>query len=77
MPLSLDGITISVTIMNQPVKIRYSLKTSSFGPEDIVIGGRKVPFSREENIYRKGGAVIDADQLASMLRMDNLITVIL
>jgi cellobiose phosphorylase len=77
MPLSLDGITISVTIMNQQVKIRYSLKSCSFGPEDIVIDGRKVPFSREENIYRKGGAVIDADQLASMLRFDNIITVIL
>jgi cellobiose phosphorylase len=77
LPLSLDGIVLSARIMDHTVRIKYLLKKRCSGPEEIIVNSRSVAFTREENNYRPGGAVIDAGLFKSMMHEDNLVTIIL
>jgi cellobiose phosphorylase len=59
LPVSMDGMTVRIILKGHRLVIRYSVNENTFGPKKILINGQLVGFTREENIYRLGGAVID------------------
>jgi hypothetical protein len=76
LPFSMDGLEASLDFMDYQVTFRYSVKEGNFSPIAITINGEKVDFSLEENLYRKGGAVLPAALFAEMLTEEgNLITI--
>ncbi|MCX6267546.1 MAG: hypothetical protein NTW16_09350 [Bacteroidetes bacterium] len=66
-PCSLDGFSASLDFLGYPSEFIYSVTESCFGPEAIRINGVPVKFTREDNKYRKGGAIISTDQFLSLL----------
>jgi cellobiose phosphorylase len=78
MPLSLDGLTVSMNFMSRRVSFRYVVRVNTSGPERISINGRDAVQSTEDNPYRRGGAVIQASLFSAMLdRPDNSVDVYL
>lgn len=67
MPPSMDGISASMDFMGHPVTFVYAVKGNCCSPESIIINGKAVEFSRENNPYRLAGAVIPAKNFLSML----------
>ncbi len=57
-PRSMDGLSASMDFHGYPVTFRYSVKEGLFSPKAITVDGKAVPFTREDNKYRAGGAVI-------------------
>ena len=76
LPYSLDGLSASMNFIGHSVTFRYSVKKGNFGPKAILINGKPVPFTYEENQYRQGGAVIPSDQfLAKLDARDNVVEI--
>jgi cellobiose phosphorylase len=67
MPHSMDGLSATINFMGRAVTLNYSVKQDNFSPKTITINGRPVDFTYEENKYRKGGAVIPAEQFSDYL----------
>jgi cellobiose phosphorylase len=75
-PHFLDGLSASIDFMGHPVTFNYAIKENCFGPKAISINGNPIKFTYEDNKYRKGGAVIPADQFLTMLnKQDNNIEI--
>jgi 1,2-beta-oligoglucan phosphorylase len=75
-PFSMDGLEVSMDFMEHPVTFHYSVKEGNFSPKSVSINGKAVQFTYEENKYRKGGAMITADQFLAMLRQgENIVEV--
>ena len=66
-PFSLDGLSAEMVVLGHPVKFIYAIKENSFGPGAILINGKSVKFTEEENKYRRGGAVIPTGHFSAML----------
>lgn len=78
MPYSLDGLSVSMDFMGRPVTFRYSVKEDNFSPKNLTINDEKIHFIIEENKYRKGGAVIPADEFFAMMGQgENVVEVII
>ena len=76
MPHSLDGLSASMDLLNHAVTFSYAVKEGNFSPKAVSINGKAIQFKYEENKYRKGGAVISADQFLAMLdRQENIVEV--
>jgi cellobiose phosphorylase len=76
LPDDLDGLCASMTVLGRAVTVRYAVKEGHFGPKAVVINGRALAFTREENPYRMGGAVLAADLFRSLLdRQENLVEI--
>lgn len=58
MPVSMDGLEVSMNCLGFQVTINYRIKMESYGPDQIIINGEPLEFTRDENKYRIGGAVI-------------------
>lgn len=56
MPHSCDGLTVRLEIADRSLEILYRVGASGHGPTRIQIDGREIPFEREKNAYRTGGA---------------------
>ncbi len=67
LPHSLDGLTALLRVLGFPVTFFYRVKGEGFGPSSIVVNGRPIAFSREENPYRTGGAVISKSGFLALL----------
>ncbi|MFN8206070.1 MAG: amylo-alpha-1,6-glucosidase [Bacteroidales bacterium] len=77
-PKSMDGLSVSLDFLGRPVQIRYRIREKGFGPEAIYVNGKEIRFTREENKYRKGGAVIARKEMVGWLReKENNIEIIL
>ena len=78
LPVSMNGLEASMNCLGFPVIFKYHLKNRSFGPKQIKINGENVEFTREDNKYREGGAVISRDRfLAALNPRKNLLEIIL
>jgi 1,2-beta-oligoglucan phosphorylase len=78
MPLSFDGLSVSMDFLDHQVTFKYQVKTGNFSPKSISINGNDVAFTLEENKYRRGGAVIPvAEFLEKMDQKVNLINLVL
>ncbi len=71
MPLEFNGLEASLNFLGNNVGFVYHLSENCFGPREVKINGKAVKFQREENKYRKGGAVIPKDLFKSMLNKEN------
>ena len=77
-PHSMDGLSASMDFMGHAITLNYAVMQDNFSPKKITINGTPVDFTHEENKYRKGGAVIKADQFLSMLnKTHNLVEITL
>jgi cellobiose phosphorylase len=70
MPKSFDGLSVSIYLKDYPVTFLYSIKEDTFSPKSISINGKVIPFTLEENKYRKGGAVIKIEELSERMRSE-------
>jgi 1,2-beta-oligoglucan phosphorylase len=78
MPLSFDGLSVSMDFLDHQVTFNFEVKTGNFSPKSISINGNDVAFTLEENKYRRGGAVIPvAEFLEKMDQKVNLINLVL
>ncbi|MEE4176607.1 MAG: hypothetical protein V2I46_03765 [Bacteroides sp.] len=68
MPLSFNGLSASLKLMSRDIQIRYRITTDCCGPQTIRLNGKEISFSREDNQYRKGGAVIRIENLVELLQ---------
>jgi 1,2-beta-oligoglucan phosphorylase len=66
-PHSMDGLSATIDFMDRVITFNYSVKLDNFSPKKITINEKPIDFTYEENKYRKGGAVIPADQFLACL----------
>jgi hypothetical protein len=65
-----------IDFLGFPVTFRYSVREDCFSPKKISINGTAIEFTYEDNIYRKGGAVIPSNLFLSLLnKQENLVEV--
>lgn len=77
-PFSMDGTRASIKLFGHRVVFHYSVKECNFGPKSVTVNGKPVGFTREENPYRTGGAVIPKAFLADLLdQPENQISILL
>jgi len=58
LPRVLDGLVANVEIEAVPVRVRYEIGVRGCDPLGVELNGRALPFTRDGNPYRDGGAVI-------------------
>jgi cellobiose phosphorylase len=75
-PYSLKFLSASMDLSGHSVTINYTMKEDSFNPKAIIINGKAVSYTYEDNKYRKGGAVIQIDRFVAMLdRQANIVDI--
>jgi hypothetical protein len=50
------------------VELRYRVGSRGHGPRALLLNGTPLPFLRDANPYREGGAVVAMDALSERLR---------
>jgi cellobiose phosphorylase len=76
MPNSLNGFAASLDFLGRSIRFEYQIRENNFGPSAILVNGKPVSFTREENKYRLGGAVIQVNRLNDLLHHEgNIIEV--
>lgn len=76
MPESFDGFNASLTLRGRDITFRYAVKQNTSGPAFVLINGKAVEFSREQNLYRPGGAMINLEGFMSLLKPEkNLVEI--
>ncbi|MDB4977077.1 MAG: hypothetical protein JWN48_5418 [Myxococcaceae bacterium] len=68
---SLDGLEASLRFRGRRVTFVYRVEGPGFGPSSLVVNGQAVPFEREDNRYRKGGAVLALEGFMALLGADD------
>jgi 1,2-beta-oligoglucan phosphorylase len=68
MPRALDGLTARLEIEGRSVEVRYRVGPRGHGPKSLLCNGTPLPFTRESNRYREGGAVVSIDAFRKALR---------
>jgi CRISPR-associated protein Csx3 len=71
LPRSLDGLCIRTDLYGAPVRVRYRVGTRGYGVQSLRWNGAALPFARESNPYREGGALVPADALRARRRDDD------
>jgi CRISPR-associated protein Csx3 len=59
----LDGLVARVSLDGFDLEIEYRLGPSGCGPQQLSLDGVPLPFTRGDNPYRTGGAVLALNQL--------------
>jgi 1,2-beta-oligoglucan phosphorylase len=67
---SLDGLEASMQFRGRPVTFAYRVQGPGFGPSALRVNGEPVPFERESNPYRRGGAVLPLERFMPLLGAD-------
>ena len=67
---SLDGLQASLRFCGRPVTFVYRVAGPGFGPRAVTVNGQALPFEREDNRYRNGGAVIPLEHFMTLLSAD-------
>jgi cellobiose phosphorylase len=68
LPRALDGLVAEVELASRPVTLSYRVGGRGHGPRALWLNGAALPFAREANPYREGGAVVPLDVLRERLR---------
>ncbi len=77
-PKSMVGFSASMDFMGHNVTFNYSMNEGTYCPKSISVNGNLIEFGYEENNYRRGGAVIEADRFQSLMnRKENIVDIIL
>ena len=67
MPVSFDGLTAYISFMGFPLQFFYKINGKGFEPKTLRINKKEINFSKENNPYRPGGAVVDKRLLLTLL----------
>lgn len=65
---ALDGLGARAELAGRPVALRYRVGARGHGPTALILNGSALPFAREANPYREGGAVVAIETLRERLR---------
>lgn len=68
LPRSLDGLVARIDLDGRRLAVRYRVGRLGYGPTALFLGGAPLPFDREQNPYREGGAVVAMKALDERLR---------
>jgi len=68
LPRSLDGLRARVALAGRSVALRYRAGARGHGPRALRLNGAALPFEREANPYREGGARVAMSALRERLR---------
>jgi cellobiose phosphorylase len=66
-PRALDGLRAEVDVAGRPATLAYRVASAGCGPTAVTVNGTAVPFEREANPYRSGGARLSMAALARLL----------
>jgi CRISPR-associated protein Csx3 len=66
-PKALDGLRAAVELADRRATVVYRVARAGHGPTAIAVNGTAVPFAREPNPYRSGGARLALATLAPLL----------
>jgi cellobiose phosphorylase len=78
LPPALDGLRVQVEMAGRPVDVLYRCGTTGVGPTAVTLNGNPLPFTRLDNPYRTGGAVVPLPAIVECLRpTDNTLVVTL
>jgi cellobiose phosphorylase len=66
-PKALDGLCADVELAGKPVQVAYRVAASGCGPTALTLNGIALPFEREPNPYRTGGAAVSMAALRRLL----------
>lgn len=76
LPFSMNGLEASLLFSGYSVKLVFTVHKSNYSPASILVNGKEMVYTFEENTYRKGGAVIPVKHFLDMLNdLNNLIEV--
>ena len=67
LPSSLDGLRIERMLLGHPVEVEYRVAKRGCGVERVELNGAALAFTREENPYRQGAALIGRAALEGRL----------
>ena len=67
LPRALDGLAIDTELAGRPVRVEYAVGAGGAGPTSLTLNGAELPFTREPNAYRSGGAIVATDVLRERL----------
>ena len=57
-PAALDGLRVETTLLGRPVELRYRIRGSGCGVNQVTLNQTSLPFEREANPYRRGAALL-------------------
>jgi cellobiose phosphorylase len=66
-PRALDGLRAEVEVAGKPVSVVYRSENLGYGPTAITLNGAPLPFEREANPYRTGGAEVSMAAVSERL----------
>ena len=66
-PKALDGLCADIELAGKRVKVVYRVAALGYGPTTITVNGTALPFQREANPYRTGGAAVSMAALSQLL----------
>jgi len=68
LPAALDGLAVDLTLDGRALRIEYRVGARGVGPVALTLNGAALPFEREANPYRPGGAVVAMASVRERLR---------
>ena len=66
-PKALDGLRAEVELAGKHVSVEYRTEKLGYGPTAITLNGAPLPFEREVNTYRTGGAAVSLAAVSERL----------
>ena len=66
-PKALDGLQADVELAGKRVHVVYRIASTGCGPTKLTLNGAELPFQREVNPYRCGGAEVSVAALSQRL----------
>lgn len=66
-PKALDGLCADIELAGKPVQVVYRVAASGSGPTALTLNGTALPFERQPNPYRTGGAAVPMAALRQLL----------
>jgi cellobiose phosphorylase len=67
-PAALDGLSVETVTLGRPVEVRYRIKASGSGVNQVTLNGTPLKFDHEPNPYRRGAALVPMASVLQELR---------
>ncbi|MEW6267733.1 MAG: hypothetical protein AB1689_00380 [Thermodesulfobacteriota bacterium] len=67
LPRALDRLAVDTEVGGRPLRVEYAVGARGAGPVSLALNCADLPFTREPNAYRTGGAVVAMDVLRERL----------
>jgi hypothetical protein len=67
LPRALDGLRAELELEGRRVAVTWRVGPRGHGPRALILNGEPLPFTREPNPYRTGGACVAMDVVRERL----------